>query len=117
MRARLLPAAVLAALVLAVVGAIASPAPPRLPSIALGAVVVWRVEIAAIVFLAAYGAVVAARLALHGETLTRVGRDGIEIPRVRPSGAQASRGGEHLAASVAELQATIEDLIRTSRSQ
>jgi hypothetical protein len=110
MRRRLLPAVVLAALMLAVIGAVATPAPQRLPSIALGAVVVWRVELAVIVFVAIYGAIVATRLALHGETLTRIGRDGIEIPRVGSARAEEGAGDEDLATSVAKLQAAIAGL-------
>jgi hypothetical protein len=34
------------------------------------------------VFVAAYGAIVTTRLALHGHTYTRVGSAGIEIPQV-----------------------------------
>lgn len=82
MRRLLLPAIVMLALGFASVAALTSPAPHRLPATALGAVVVWRIEVAIVVFAALYGVVIVARLALHGETLTRVGRDGIEIPRV-----------------------------------
>ena len=45
--------------------------------------------------------IVVARLAPHGETLTRVGRDGIEIPRV----GTGNRTAEDLIAAVADLQA------------
>ncbi len=82
MRRRLLPAVVLVAFAGSLGGSFSASLPHRLPAVALGAVVVWRAEVAAALFAASYAAIVALRLALHGETLTRVGRDGIEIPRV-----------------------------------
>ncbi|HXE45448.1 MAG TPA: hypothetical protein VN635_09625 [Conexibacter sp.] len=82
MRRHALPAVVLLALGFALSGASTARVPHRLPAGALGCVLVWRVELGAVVFAGLYGVVVVARLALHGETLTRVGRDGIEIPRV-----------------------------------
>jgi hypothetical protein len=115
MRRRLLPVAVLAALALACTGAVTTRAPQRLPSIALGAAIVWRVEVAAVIFAAVYGAIVATRLAVHGETFTRVGRDGIEVPRVGSARAGRSAGDEDLAASVAELQAAVADLRQSPR--
>ncbi|HEX4807000.1 MAG TPA: hypothetical protein VFU94_13970 [Conexibacter sp.] len=103
MRRYLLPAVVLLGLLLAVVGTATAHAPHRLPAVALGCVLVWRVEIGAIVFASLYGVVVVVRLALHGETLTRVGRDGIEIPRVGAvPGDRAAH--ETLAVQVRELE-------------
>ncbi len=99
-RRGLLPAVVLLTLALALAGAATAPLPSRLPAVALGAVVVWRVEVASVVFAALYAVLVVARLALHGETLTRVGRDGIEIPRVG-----AVRGAEGPVADQAAVDA------------
>lgn len=82
MRRHALPAVVLLALALALTGAATARVPGRLPAVGLGSTLVWRVEIAAFLFGFLYGVVIVLRLALHGETLTRVGRDGIEIPRV-----------------------------------
>ena len=79
---RALFATVLTALALALASALLAPAPRNLPAVALCAALVWRVEVAAIAFAAAYGAIVTARLALHGHTYTRVGSAGIEIPQV-----------------------------------
>jgi hypothetical protein len=107
MRRRLLPATVLLMLTLALVGAATAPAPHQLPAVALGAVLVWRVEIATIVFAAVYSAIVVTRLALHGETLTRVGRDGIEIPRVGSARAEDVSGKDDLATSIAKLQVLV----------
>lgn len=107
MRRYLLPATVLLTLALALVGAATAPAPHRLPAVALGAVLVWRVEIAAALFAAAYGAIVVVRLALHGETLTRVGRDGIEAPRVGTERMETTAAEERFAAVVADLQETL----------
>jgi hypothetical protein len=57
----------------------------------LGAVLVWRAEVAAILFAAAYAALVTARLALHGHTFTRVGSAGIEIPQIDSERAASHR--------------------------
>jgi len=84
MRRRLLPAVVLLAFAGALAGASSAPAPAHLPAVALGAVLVWRVEVAASLFVAAYVAVVAIHLSLHGRTFTRVGSAGVEIPDVTP---------------------------------
>lgn len=107
MRRRALPIAVLTALALTLVGATTAPAPDRLPAVALGAVLIWRVEIAAVLYAAAYGVIITARLALHGETLTRVGRDGIEVPRVGAERPEANAAEERFAAAIASLQKTL----------
>jgi hypothetical protein len=113
MRARLLPAAVLLALVLSVAGAATAPLPHRLPAAALGAALVWRVEIAAVSFIVAYVAIVTVRLSLHGRTFTHVGSRGLEIPEVL-SYTEVERESEVAAAevetSLAELKASIEEL-------
>ncbi len=82
MRRRLLPAVVLLAFTGALVGASSAAAPAHLPAVALGAVLVWRAEVAASLFVAAYVAVVAVHPSLHGRTFTRVGSAGVEIPDV-----------------------------------
>ena len=104
MRRLLLVAAILAALALATLGAAVVPSPDRLPAIALGTALVWRVEVAAVLFMTSYGAIVTVRLALHGETLTRVGRDGIEVPRVGASWSEASATYDGVETSMADLQ-------------
>jgi hypothetical protein len=113
MRARLLPVAVLLALVLSVTGATTAPLPHRLPAAALGAALVWRVEITAITFIVAYVAIVTIRLSLHGRTFTHVGSRGIEIPEVL-SHAEAERETEVAAAevetSLADLKTSVEQL-------
>ncbi len=108
MRRRLLPAVVLLALAGSLVGACTAPTPARLPAVALGSVLVWRAEVAAALFAASYAAIVALRLALHGETLTRVGRDGIEVPRVGAAKAARQVLEDEIAARAAELHALAE---------
>lgn len=110
MRRRLLPAVVLLALAGSLAGAFTSSAPPRLPAVALGAALVWRVEVAAFVFVVAYVAIAAVRLSLHGRTFTRVGSAGVEIPDV--TGREAAEREEDvemdkLAVSLAELKVSI----------
>lgn len=107
-----LPAAVLLALVAALAGALLAPAPGGgLPAVALGSTLVWRVEVAAVVFAAAYGAIVTTRLALHGHTYTRVGSSGIEIPQVaRNETGQATTRSADLSARVDRLQSTVSKL-------
>lgn len=108
MRRRLLPAVVLLALAGSLGGAFTAPLPVRLPAVALGAVVVWRAEVTAALFAASYCEIVALRLALHGETLTRVGRDGIEVPRVGAAKAARQVREDELAAQALELHELVE---------
>lgn len=82
MRRLVLPSAVAMSLGATVAAASLAPAPADLPAVALGAVLVWRAEVAAVLFAAAYAALVTAWLALHGHTFTRVGSAGIEIPQI-----------------------------------
>ena len=82
MRRHALPTIVLLTLVLALVGAATAPLPKHLPAAALGAALVWRVEVAAVTFVVAYVAIVTVRLSLHGRTLSYVGSRGVEIPDV-----------------------------------
>lgn len=103
-RRHALPAIVLLALSLALAGAATARVPHRLPAVSLASVLVWRVELAAVVFSSLYSVVVVTRLALHGETLTRVGRDGIEIPRVGSAPSDDPEAGESLAARIRELE-------------
>jgi hypothetical protein len=106
---------VLAALVLSLAAALATPPPQRLPGLALGAVLVWRVEIAAVVFAAGYAAIVTLRLALHGRTFTRVGSDGVEIPQVgleRAAAQTTQRTAEGLTESIGELRDGMQRLER-----
>jgi hypothetical protein len=113
MRRRLLPVAVLLALALTLVGATTAPAPHRLPAVALGAVLIWRVEVAAVTFIVAYVAIVTVRLSLHGRTFTHVGSRGIEIPDVL-SHAEAVHetkvGAAELGTSLAAIKTSIEQL-------
>jgi len=113
MRRRLFPAIVLATLVLSLGGAVAAPTPHRLPAVALGAVLIWRVEVAAVTFTVAYVAIVTVRLALHGRTFTHLGSRGIEIPDVL-SDAEAEHETEiaavDLGTSLAAIRTTIEQL-------
>jgi len=81
-RRLLLPAVVLLSLVAAIAGAATAQPPPGLPAVALGATLVWRVEVAAAVFAVAYLAIVTVQLALHGRTFSRVGYAGVDIPEV-----------------------------------
>jgi len=116
MRRLLLVAVIAAALALAVVGAAVVPSPDRLPAIALGTALVWRVEVAAVLFVVSYGAIVTLRLALHGETLTRVGRDGIEVPRVGATGGATRATSDEVARSMVDLQETALTLTRRLES-
>jgi hypothetical protein len=111
MRRRLLPTIVLAALTLALLGAATASTPHRLPAVALGSVLAWRVEIAAVAFIAAYVAIVAVRLSLHGLTFTHLGSRGIEIPDVLSRAAaehEAEVAAADLGASLAAIRTTIE---------
>jgi hypothetical protein len=111
-RRRALFATVLTALALALAGALLAPAPRDLPAVALGAALVWRVEVAAILFAAAYGAVVTARLALHGHTYTRVGSAGIEIPQVaRVEAEEKTDRGTAAEIAINGIQRSVEELI------
>lgn len=103
-RRHALPAVVLLTLAIALTGAVTARSPHRLPAVTLGSPLVWRVEIAAVVFTALYAVVVVVRLALHGETLTRVGRDGIEIPRVGSPPAGGHAGQDDVAALAGRLK-------------
>lgn len=108
MRRRLLPAVVLLALAGSLAGALTASPPSRLPAVALGAVLVWRVEVAASVFVVAYVAIAAIRLSLHGRTFTRIGSAGVEIPDVTArSGAERAKEVDELAVSLAELKVSI----------
>ena len=112
MRRRLLPAVVLLALVGSLAGAFTASAPSRLPAVALGAALVWRVEVAS-VFVLAYVAIAAVRLSLHGRTFTRVGSAGVEVPDVTVrSGAERANEVEtsELAISLAELRSSIDEI-------
>jgi len=106
--------AVLLALAAAVVGAVRVPVPPvGLPVVALGSMLVWRVEIAAILFVAAYAGIVTVRLAFHGHTLTRVGSGGIEIPPVGEAADETRAAqvmADGIARSVSELRAAASGL-------
>jgi hypothetical protein len=111
MRRLLLPAVVLGALVLAFAGGLAVAAPRRLPAVALGAVLLWRVEVAAASFVVAYVAVVAVHLSLHGRTFTRVGSTGIEIPDMRRAAEEETDvAAIDLGVSLAALRVTTEAL-------
>jgi hypothetical protein len=110
---RLLPATVLLALAFALSGALVAQPPRHLPNAALGAVLAWRVELAVLVFVAAYGAIVAVRLAFYGQTLTRIGSGGIEIPDPHASAAidrEARIAAAELDVSLAEVTAAVEGL-------
>lgn len=109
LRRLLLPAVVLLALVAAIAGAVAAPAPSHLPAVALGAVLLWRVEVSAAAFVVAYLAIVTVRLALHGRTFTRVGSGGVEIPEVRSALASKASTTE-IETSLAGLAATIREI-------
>ena len=100
MRRAILPATVALALAGAFAAALLAPRPTDLPAVALGAVVVWRAEIAAVIFVTAYAALVTARLSLHGHTFTRVGTAGVDIPQVGPA----------QAANAVELRQTVDAL-------
>jgi hypothetical protein len=104
-RRLVLPAVVLLAFIAALVGGMLAPAPAGgLPAVALASMLVWRVEVAAVVFAAAYAAIVTARLALHGQTYTRVGSGGIDIPQVaRAERTQATNRDVDLKTSVNDL--------------
>lgn len=104
-RRLLLPGLVLLALALALAGTATAPPPPRLPAVALGSLLVWRAEVAASVFVAAYVAIVAVRLSLHGRTFTRVGSGGVQIPELR--------GPLEGTASATELEDTVASLATT----
>ena len=111
MRRRLaLPAVVLLALALAACSAALAPLPRALPAVALGAALVWRVEVGAIMFAACYGAIITARLALHGHTYTRIGSAGIEIPQVA-----RVRTDEEME-RIVELEASVKELRDTLRA-
>ena len=58
MRQRVLPTIVVAAVMVSLAAGLAAPVPQPLPAMALGAVLVWRVEVAAVLFTAAYGAII-----------------------------------------------------------
>lgn len=108
MRRRLLPTLVLLALAGSLAGAFIASAPSRLPAVALGSVLVWRVEVAASVFVVAYVAIAAVRLSLHGRTFTRIGSVGVEIPDVTARrAAERANDVDELAVSLAELRASI----------
>jgi hypothetical protein len=63
------------------------------------------------VFVAAYGAIVTTRLALHGHTYTRVGSAGIEIPQIaRNETGEAGGRTAELQTSVGELRAGFDAL-------
>ena len=113
MRRRLLAAVVLLALAGSLAGALTASAPSRPPAVALGAVLVWRVEVAASVFVLAYVAIAAVRLSLHGRTFTRVGSAGVEIPDVTAQRA-AQRAEDvkmaELAVTLAEFRASIDEI-------
>jgi hypothetical protein len=109
MRRLALPAVVIAAFAFAIVGATSAPAPHPLPSIALGATIVWRVEVAGIMFVALYGGIVTARLAWHGRTFTRVGSGGIEIPDVG-SACSVTDSIDRLAALLADFESRLQAL-------
>ena len=100
-RRLLLPGVVLLALAAALAGAVTAPAPSRLPAVALGSVLLWRVEVAAAAFVVAYLAIVTVRLALHGRTFTRVGSGGVEIPEVRNESTASAAEQETLLAGLA----------------
>ncbi len=90
-----------------------APAPAHLPAVALGAVLVWRVEVAASLFVAAYVAVVAVHLSLHGRTFTRVGSAGVEIPellRPRAVDEETDVAAADLGVSLAELRASMTEI-------
>lgn len=95
-----LPRAVVAALVLAAAAALLVPAPAGAPpSYALDSRLVWRLEIGAAVATALHAAIVAVYLASHGLTVTRVGMDGVDIPRVDcRGGAEGWRAADERAA-------------------
>ena len=80
-----------------------------MPSIALGALLVWRVEVAAILFVALYAGIVTARLAWHGRTFTRVGSGGIEIPDIGPA-RSVTDSIDRLAALLADFEARLQAL-------
>jgi hypothetical protein len=105
-----LPLAVLLALAAALTGALLTPAPGQLPGIALGSTLVWRVEVAALIFVAAYGAIVTTRLALHGHTYTRVGSAGIEIPQIQRETSDVVERTARLETSLDELGALVRTL-------
>jgi len=113
MRRRLLAALVLLALAGSLAGALNASAPSRLSAVALGTVLVWRVEVAASVFVLAYIAIAAVRLSLHGRTFTRVGSAGVEIPDVTGQRA-ADRAKDveidELMVSVAKLRVSIREI-------
>lgn len=119
MRRRLLPIVVLLALSGSLAGALSASAPSRLPAVALGAVLVWRVEVAASVFVPAYLALAALRLSLHGRTFTRVGSAGVEIPDVTAQRA-AQRAEDvkmaELGVTLAEFRAWIDEIEGRMRS-
>ena len=111
MRRHALPTVVLLTLTFTLVGAATAPTPHRLPAVALGSVLVWRVEIAAVAFIAAYVAIVAVRLSLHGLTFTHLGSRGIEIPDVISHAAaeqEAEVAAVDLGTSLAAIKTTIE---------
>ena len=109
-RRLVLPLAVLSALSAALTGALLAPAPGQLPALALGSTLAWRVEVAAIVFVAAYGAIVTTRLALHGHTYTRVGSAGIEIPQIQRETSDVVERTTKIELSLDELGDAIETL-------
>ncbi|HKG38012.1 MAG TPA: hypothetical protein VKB25_03405 [Conexibacter sp.] len=112
MRRHALPIIVLLTLALALLGAATAPRPHHLPAVALSSVLIWRVEIAAVAFIAAYIAMVAVRLSLHGLTFTHLGSRGIENPDVlsRAAAEQEAEGGVvKVTETLAEFQAAIEE--------
>jgi Na+/melibiose symporter-like transporter len=109
-RRLLLFALVVAALAAAVAGSLLTHAvSARPPVYALGSALVWHAEVAALLFVALYAAIVTVRLAYHGMTFTHMGSRGVEIPQLREGGrhsGQASAGIEQVVKTVEALETT-----------
>jgi hypothetical protein len=91
-------------------GFVAHPVSARPPGYALGSALVWHVEVAALLFVAIYGAIVTARLAYHGLTFTYVGSRGVDIPQrreVERSGADAQMSDRGVVATLRVLEGTV----------
>jgi hypothetical protein len=84
-------------------GALATPPAGGPPAYALGTLLVWRVEVAAAVAAALYAAIVVIALAFEGQTISRLGPGGVDIPQRRRAAAlDVWNDAEEIRQSIAE---------------
>jgi len=82
-------------------GLLVSPPRTGAPDYALSTLVVWRLEVAAAVAAALYLAIVVVALAWEGQTISRLGPGGVDIPP--RTGAATSSDAEVALRSVADI--------------